>query len=143
VRSLLEVGARATERASSVVNISTVSSLDGSGSSIAYAASKAALNTLTLGLARALAPLIWVNAVCPGYMDTPWWVKGVGEDAADRLRDVVKAGVPLRVASTAEDIAAVVTFLADPGVASHDRVVVPVDAGFRLLVSIAPSDARR
>ena len=57
MRSLLEVGARATERASSAVNVSTVSSLDGSGSSIAYAASKAALNTLTLGLARALAPL--------------------------------------------------------------------------------------
>ena len=92
----------------------------------------------TLGLARALTPLIRVNAVCPGYTDTPWWVKGVGQDAADRLRDVVKAGVPLRVASTAEDIAAVVTFLADPGVASHDRVVVPVDAGFRLLVSQSP-----
>jgi hypothetical protein len=66
-----------------------------------------------------------------------------GSGRGRHARDVVKAGVPLRVASTAEDIAAVVTFLADPGVASHDRVVVPVDAGFWLLVSIAPSDARR
>jgi 3-oxoacyl-[acyl-carrier protein] reductase len=63
-------------------------------------------------------------------------VKGVGQDAADRLRDVVKAGVPLRAASTAEDVAAVVTFLADPGVASHDRVVVPVEAGSRLPVVV-------
>ena len=70
-------------------------------------------------------------------------VKGVGQDAADRLRDVVKAGVPLRVASTAEDIAAVVTFLADPASRHMTGSIVPVDAGFRLLVSIAPSDARR
>jgi 3-oxoacyl-[acyl-carrier protein] reductase len=142
-RSLLETGARATERASSVVNVSSVAAFSGSGSSLAYVASKAALNTLTLGLARVLAPLIRVNAICPGYMDTPWWPKGVGQEAAERLRGVVKGGVPLRVASTAEDIAEVVTFLAGPASRHMTGSIVPVDAGFQLLVSITPSGAGR
>ena len=34
------------------------------------------LNTITYLLARALAPLIRVNTVCPGYIDTPWFTKG-------------------------------------------------------------------
>ena len=38
----------------------------GAGSSIAYAASKGALNTLTVSMARALAPQVRVNALCPG-----------------------------------------------------------------------------
>ena len=54
--------ARATERPSSVVNVSSVAALNATGSSIAYTVSKAALNTMTLALARALAPLIRVNA---------------------------------------------------------------------------------
>ena len=133
----------AAGRASSVVNVSSASALEGSGSSIANAASKAALNTLTLSLARALAPLIRGNAICPGYMHTPWWVTGLGQEAADRLREVVKGGVPLRMASTAEDIAEVVTFLAGPASRHMTGSIVPVDAGYHLLVSIAPSNARR
>ena len=117
---MLEAGARTAERASSVVNVS----------SVAYVASKAALNALTLGLARSLAPLIRVNAVCPGYMDTPWWTNGVGQEAADRLREVVKDGVPLRVASKPEDIAEVVAFLAGPASRHMTGSLVPVDAGF-------------
>src|SRR3954469_21206859 len=53
-RSLLEAGAKATERASAVVNVSSVAGISGVGSSIAYAASKGALNTMTFSLARAL-----------------------------------------------------------------------------------------
>ena len=56
----------------SIVNVSSHSGFSGMGSSMAYAASKGALNTLTLSLASALAPEIRVNAVCPGYVDTRW-----------------------------------------------------------------------
>ena len=56
----------------SVVNVSSDSAFSGMGSSIAYCASKGALNTLTVSLARALAPEVRVNAVCPSLVDTDW-----------------------------------------------------------------------
>src|SRR5438874_4175613 len=86
-RSLLETAAKASGRASAVVNISSVAGISGVGSSVAYAASKGALNTITYSLARALAPLIRVNTVCPGYIDTPWFTKGRGEAGAKQVRD--------------------------------------------------------
>src|SRR3954471_34124 len=104
-RSLLEAGANASGRAAAVVNVSSVAGISGVGSSVAYAASKGALNTITYSLARALAPLIRVNTVCPGYIDTPWFTKGRGEAGAKQVRDSVIARVPLKVASTAEDVA--------------------------------------
>src|SRR5260221_7496366 len=64
--SLPEAGARAAGRTSAVVNVSSVAGISGGGSSIAYAASNGALNTITYSLARALAPLLPVNTVCPG-----------------------------------------------------------------------------
>src|SRR6185437_2311021 len=57
---------------SSVINISSTAGISGMGSSIAYAASKGALNTLTLALAKALAPEVRVNAICPGFIDSSW-----------------------------------------------------------------------
>src|SRR4029077_9986577 len=139
----LEAAARAGDHPSSVVNVSSVSAFNGAGSSVAYAASNAALNTMSLSLARMLAPLIRVNAVCPGYMDTPWWTRGVGQEAADKLREVVKSGVPLRVASRPEDVAEVVTFLASPASRDMTGSLVPVDAGFLLSGAITPPGARR
>jgi len=53
-----------------VVNTSSLSGVNGVGSSVPYAASKGALNTMTISLARALAPKIRVNAICPGFIDT-------------------------------------------------------------------------
>jgi len=52
----------------SVVNFSSIAGTAGLGSSVAYAASKGAVNTLTLSLARALAPHIRVNAIAPAYV---------------------------------------------------------------------------
>jgi 3-oxoacyl-[acyl-carrier protein] reductase len=57
----------------------------GIGSSYAYACSKGALMTLTLALARSLAPEIRVNAVLPGFTETRWLKQGLGE-SYDRAR---------------------------------------------------------
>ncbi|MFB6460877.1 SDR family NAD(P)-dependent oxidoreductase [Bradyrhizobium tunisiense] len=132
-RSLLEAGAKASGRPSAVVNVSSVAGISGVGSSIAYAASKGALNTMTLSLSRALAPLIRVNTVCPGYIDTPWFTKGRGEAGAKQVRDSVVEKVPLKVASTAEDIAQLVCFLAMPASSNMTGEVVRMDAGMHLI----------
>lgn len=132
-RALLEAGAKESGRASSVVNVSSVAGIAGIGSSVAYAASKGALNTITLSLARALAPLIRVNAVCPGYIDTPWFTKGRGAEQAGKIRDMVAAKSPLKVASTAEDVADVVCFLAGRQSRNMTGEIVRVDAGAHLV----------
>jgi 3-oxoacyl-[acyl-carrier protein] reductase len=132
-RALLEAGAKASGHASAVVNVSSVAGISGIGSSIAYAASKGALNTITLSLARALAPLIRVNTVCPGYIDTPWFTKGRGEEAAKQVRDRVVAKVPLKIASSANDVAALVCFLATAQSGNMTGEVVRMDAGAHLV----------
>jgi 3-oxoacyl-[acyl-carrier protein] reductase len=133
-RALLEAGAKASGRPSAVVNVSSVAGISGGGSSVAYAASKGALNTMTLSLSRALAPLIRVNTVCPGYIDTPWFTKGRGEAGAKAVRDSVVARVPLKVASTADDIAQLVCFLASPLSSNMTGEIVRMDAGMHLIL---------
>jgi 3-oxoacyl-[acyl-carrier protein] reductase len=132
-RSLLETAAKASGRASAVVNVSSVAGISGVGSSVAYAASKGALNTMTYSLARALAPLIRVNTVCPGYIDTPWFTKGRGEAGAKQVRDNVVARVPLKVASSADNIAQLVCFLAGPSSSHMTGELVRMDAGMHLI----------
>ena len=131
-RALLEASAKTLGRASAVVNTSSVAGISGGGSSVAYAASKGALNTMTLSLARALAPLIRVNTVCPGYIDTPWFTKGRGAAEAAKVRDAVIAKVALKRASTADDIAQLVCFLATPPSGNMTGEVVRMDAGMHL-----------
>ena len=94
------------ERGGSIVNISSVAGLSGDGSSIPYAASKAAVNCLTKSLARAFAPKVRVNAVAPGPVLTRWLA-----DHMDRVERYVQA-TPMRRAATADDIADAVAFLA-------------------------------
>ena len=132
-RSLLEAGAKTSGNTAAVVNISSVAGISGVGSSIAYAASKGALNTITLSLARALAPLIRVNTVCPGYIDTPWFTKGRGVEGAAKVRDAVVSKVPLKRASTADDVANLVCFLATAASGNMTGEIVRMDAGAHLI----------
>jgi 3-oxoacyl-[acyl-carrier protein] reductase len=89
-----------------VVNISSIAGVYGAGSSVAYAASKGAVNTMTLSLARALAPEIRVNAICPGFISGRWQAAGMGstEKYEARVASVEKS-TPLRRANSPEDIA--------------------------------------
>lgn len=135
-RALLE----AAPQPGAVVNTSSIAGVVGIGSSVPYAASKGALNTLTISLARALAPKIRVNAICPGFIDTPWFGKGVGEAAAERVRANAAAGTPLKVASSAEDIAAAAVFLASRASRHVTGETLLVDAGSHL--GFAPLVAR-
>lgn len=55
-----------------IVNVASTAAITGIGSSTAYAASKGALVTMALSLARVLGPEIRVNAVCPGFTQSRW-----------------------------------------------------------------------
>jgi 3-oxoacyl-[acyl-carrier protein] reductase len=124
-RSLLEAS-----DAASIVNTSSIAGVTGDGSSIAYSASKGALNTMTLSLARALAPKIRVNAICPGFIDSPWFGK-LGTDT-DKLREHIRNTTPLQAASTPEDIAGSALFLGSRASRHVTGETLLVDAGLHL-----------
>jgi 3-oxoacyl-[acyl-carrier protein] reductase len=98
--------------AGAVVNISSIAGTHGLGSSIAYAASKGALNTMTRSLARALAPQVRVNAVCPGFVQTRWFSDAFGKETAERFAAEHRKTVPLDRVAEPDDIARVALFFA-------------------------------
>jgi len=91
-----------------VVNVSSVAGISGFGSSIAYCASKGALNTMTKSLARALAPKIRVNAVCPGPIDSGWLRQGMTEEQMQQR----VATFPLPRLAQPDDIVDAIFYLA-------------------------------
>lgn len=115
-----------------VVNISSLAGIAGVGSSVAYAASKGALNTMTLSLARALGPEIRVNAVCPGYVATRWFSDRFGQAATDRISHDQAEQTPLKRAGTPEDIADSVVFFCSPASRHITGEFLVVDAGLHL-----------
>jgi NAD(P)-dependent dehydrogenase (short-subunit alcohol dehydrogenase family) len=126
-RPLLEAAERA-----SVLMVSSIAGVTGIGSSLAYAASKGALNTMTLSLARVLGPKIRVNALCPGFIDTPWHEKLMPQDFVARMRERTVRNTPLQAASSAEDIAdAGLFFLSDASRHVTGETLL-VDAGLHL-----------
>ena len=116
----------------SIVNVSSISALTGAGSSIAYAASKGALNTMTTALSRALAPEIRVNAVLPSAFPSRWWADGLGEEGAKNLFEKFTAQVPLKSVADPESVArTVVWLLEDAGFITGEMI--KIDAGMHLL----------
>ncbi|MDB5307676.1 MAG: fabG 14 [Gemmataceae bacterium] len=110
------------ERTGCVVNVTSVAGLTGQGSSVPYCASKAALNCITLSLARAFGPEVRVNAVAPGPILTRW--------LAGREAQVEKylEQAPLKRAADPDDIADAVVYLARGTTLTTGQVLV-VDGG--------------
>jgi len=122
-----------------IVNVSSIAGVMGIGSSIAYAASKGALNTMTLSLARALGPEIRVNAICPGFIQGRWLRSGLGDAAYEAALAQQERTTPLRRAGTPEEMAqAAVWFIEGADLVTGELLI--VDAGAHL--GAAPLIAR-
>ncbi len=98
-----------------IVNVSAGAGINGRGSSIAYAASKGALNTMTISMARVLAPEIRVNTVCPSLVEGRWMLAALGRDAYDRSVARTKETNPLRNVNSPDDVADAVLWLIEDG----------------------------
>lgn len=85
-----------------IVNLSSIAGVYSIGSSLPYIASKGALNSLTVALARALAPEIRVNAVAPGFIDTRWWQDRPGYE---QIKEMTIERTPLKRVCSPEDVA--------------------------------------
>lgn len=96
---------------SAVVNISSRAALAGSGSSLPYACSKAALNALTLSTARTLAPQVRVNAVCPVLVEQGFVERLAPESFADRAAHQKRVS-PLQRLGHPDEVAEAIHWLA-------------------------------
>ena len=114
-----------------VVNVSSVASVLGTGSSVAYAASKAALETMSLSLARSLAPEVRVNVVALGHTNTPWHVQMRGAERAAEVERRYESIAPLRAVSQPEDVADAIVWLI-VGAARTTGEVICVDGGMHI-----------
>ncbi len=113
----------------SIVNIASVAGMTGMGSSIAYAASKGAMITMSKSLARALAPQIRVNAIAPGFVRTRFanWPASAFEQG--------EAMTPLKRLGTVEEIAALALYLVADAVSTTGETII-VDGGLTELGTI-------
>ncbi len=89
----------------SVVNVASVAGITGVGGSIAYAASKGALITMTLSLARVLGPEIRVNCICPGFVQGGCLERGLNSDNYRVTKERTESVAPLKLSATPDTIA--------------------------------------
>ena len=114
-----------------IVNVSSISGVLGVGSSTAYVASKGALNVMGLALARALAPTIRLNTVCPGMIETRWHKDRFDAEGYARFKADYEKTVPLAKAATPDDIAEVCVWLLEGGDVVTGECIF-VDSGLHL-----------
>lgn len=114
-----------------IVNVASIAGLAGVGSSIAYAASKGALITMTKSLARVLGPQVRINAVCPGFIQGEWLRQGLGGDVYDARKQALEKISPLRLTATAEQIAeGILFFIEGPSITTGETLL--LDGGAHL-----------
>ena len=116
----------------SIVNVASIAGVMGVGSSIAYAASKGALITLGLSLARVLGPEIRVNTICPCFIQGDWLAEGMGQETYDRARAYLEQNTPLRLTTTPDTVAeGILYFLSGAGVVTGETLI--LDGGHHLM----------
>ena len=110
-----------------IVNVSSIAAkLGGPSEWVHYAASKGAIDTLTIGLAREVAAEgIRVNAVAPGLIDTDIHAAAGQPDRVARMGP----SVPMRRAGTAQEAAAAIVWLLSPAASYVTGAVLPVGGG--------------
>lgn len=126
----LKAAAAGGSGAAAVVNISSRAALMGSGSSIPYAASKAAVNALTMALARVLAPEVRVNAVCPALVEQGFVERLAPESFAARRAHQVEVS-PLQRIGHPDEVAEAIWWLAT-GASMMTGAIVELDFGMHL-----------
>jgi 3-oxoacyl-[acyl-carrier protein] reductase len=110
-----------------IVMTSSISGLVGTGSSIPYCASKAALNNLVVTLARIMGPMIRVNAVAPGFIAGSWLANGLGPTYG-AVKKAMEDKSPLQSVCTPDDVGeAIVGLIAGSGLVTGH--VLPVEGG--------------
>ena len=114
-----------------IVNVSSIASMMGRGSSLAYIASKGALNALTVGLARALGPDIRVNAIAPGLVETQWLQQGLGAERYAQAVQAYKARAALDAVIASEDVADAAWWLGAGALKTTGEVLL-LDAGVKI-----------
>jgi 3-oxoacyl-[acyl-carrier protein] reductase len=87
-----------------VVSVASIAGIAATGSSVPYAASKAALINMTVSLARALGPKVRVNAVAPGFITGRWLEQGLGR-AYEAIKQRCENTTPLRAVCEPQDVA--------------------------------------
>ncbi|CAN5384555.1 SDR family NAD(P)-dependent oxidoreductase [soil metagenome] len=125
-----------------VVNVASVAGVFGNGSSVAYAASKGAVITITKILARALAPSIRVNAVAPAFVGTGWFEKQLGAEGFAQLSAHIATQTPLAIAAGPDDIAGPIEMLLDPVSRAMTGEVLVIDAGAQLDIGLSRRPGR-
>lgn len=122
---------QAQEAGGVVVNIASTAAVTGVGSCVAYAASKGALVTMTLSLARSLGPKVRMNAVCPGFIEGEWLQKGLGDEVYKKTMDFNRHNSALGVTATADTVAdAILHFITGPQIVTGETLM--VDGGRHL-----------
>ena len=107
-----------------IVNVASIAAIRGSGSSLPYGVSKAALTQLTRALAVALAPEVRVNAVNPGLVSSRWFRQPFGDEAATTQEAAMASRTPLKAVATPAQVAqAVMGFIRSDIVTGQHLVV--------------------
>ena len=135
----VKTAGRAERSFGKIVNFSSISGRRGRPLQVHYAASKAAVISITQSAALAFASFgINVNAVAPGVVPTPMWEKNdreasqaLGTPLGKAMQDFIER-VPLKRAGTAEEVAAVVAFLCSTESDYITGQTLNVDGGFEM-----------